>query len=667
VAGIPAPPPEPGALPLPAEPTRLPRPHFRADIEGLRAVAILLVVGYHIDLPGFRGGFVGVDVFFVISGYLITWLLVAEAEETGRVGLLRFYARRARRLLPALTLMLAVTIAASAVVFAPFEQPRLSRSAAATAAYVSNVAFARWSTDYSGGGGKDPFLHTWSLSVEEQFYLGWPAFILLALGLWGRSRQPRRGRLLVGLAVVAAASLAACVWFTYERELLAFYLSPMRAWEFAVGALGILVPLRRGAPRVAGWAGLAVIAATSVLFYEAMSFPGAAALVPVLGTVLVLRAGAAGRGGAGRVLAVRPLQFIGRLSYGWYLWHWPVLVLAGAVYGGLWWYERLGLMGLALGLAVVSFYAVERPIRHARGLGGRPVLVLAGAVLTAVLSVGATLLWGHAADRWAEGPRQARYTQARMEAPVAYGAMDCDVGYYGAAVKVCAFGPADAPFTGVLLGDSHAGQWVSAAVPAFRARGWRLLFITKSACPVADVPMAHPLAARPFTECAAWRDAALRRIERLRPDLVVVSSSDDYGFTPEAWTAGTAATLGRLSDAARHVVLLRDTPSPGFDLLRCEAQQAWRPDVLGGAGCPVRVDTTDGAAVFAAQRRAAAAFPNVRVLDLSPAILPALEDEEGPFAGIAFRDAGHLSVGFSRSLAGPFGAALDRATATAER
>ena len=328
------------------------RPPFRADIEGLRAVAILLVVAYHAGTPGFSGGYVGVDVFFVLSGYLISWLLVQEIERTGTVSLLSFYGRRARRLLPGLAVVLVVTMAASALIYAPYEHRFLANTAAATAGYFSNLYFARAAIDYHGPAAViNPFLHTWSLSVEEQFYLVWPWLVLFGSGVLWKRQDHRAGkfRLLLWMMIAAAASFALSLYLTSVRPTAAFFLSPTRAWEFAFGAIGFLLPVNVASAKLpvkmrdsylslinhrvgfAGWVGLAGIILAGIMFDSTTPFPGVAALLPTVSTVLVLRAAKGSL--ISRFLSIRPLTEIGRLSYSWYLWHWPVLLLADALSG----------------------------------------------------------------------------------------------------------------------------------------------------------------------------------------------------------------------------------------------------------------------------------------------------------------------------------------------
>ncbi|MBA3495912.1 MAG: acyltransferase, partial [Gemmatimonadales bacterium] len=494
---------------------------FRTDIEGLRGIAVLLVVLYHAGVPGMSGGFTGVDVFFVLSGYLITELLVKEVERTGRVNFLNFYARRARRLLPAAVLVLAVTLLASALVFAPVARLRFVKSAIATALYVSNFQFLRETADYFGDNiSSDPFLHTWSLAVEEQFYLVWP--VLVALGLGARAS---RGRVARVVGVVALASFVACVWYTWHSKPTAFFASPPRAWEFGLGGLAALLPAaalrtRPAVARALGWVGLALILIAGCSLTGNMLFPGPLAIVPVLGTVAALMAGAgAGGEGVGRVLAVAPLQSLGRLSYSWYLWHWPVLVLAAEAIPGLSLAGRLLCAAGALGLAAATYVTVEHPIRTHAHLLPRPWLSLKLAGGLSVVALALALGSRGYARAAAAAPRHQAITAAATDRSALY-RTECLWVQPNEAPRECVFGDSLSTTVVVLLGDSHAAHWFPAVQRMAEERRWRLVAILKPGCPPADVPVYDLLAGRQTENCRDWRRYAIARVATIRPTAV---------------------------------------------------------------------------------------------------------------------------------------------------
>ncbi|MGI9051944.1 MAG: acyltransferase family protein [Ilumatobacteraceae bacterium] len=352
---------------------------FRPDVEGLRAVAVVAVVLFHAKLLGFDGGFVGVDVFFVLSGFLITRLLLRELATTGTISLRTFWARRARRLLPASCLVLVVTLIAAHWLLPPLSQRALAGEAAASAGFVVNFVFADQLGDYFAAqlaeASPSPLLHFWSLAVEEQFYLVWPLLLVAA------TRRPGQYRRLIlwMIGVIAVASFALSAWLTDVRPTSAFFLLPTRMGELLAGAAlaavgSAIVLVSAGYRAVLGWLGIAGIAVSVVTFDATMSFPGTATLLPVISTALVIVAGGS-RGdprGPVRVLRTGPMQWLGRHSYAIYLWHWPALVLAEARFGPLSLLTRLAIIVGSIGVSAVSVRFVESPIRHSTWLASRP-------------------------------------------------------------------------------------------------------------------------------------------------------------------------------------------------------------------------------------------------------------------------------------------------------
>jgi peptidoglycan/LPS O-acetylase OafA/YrhL len=563
---------------------------FRPDVEGLRAVAVVLVLLFHARVPGFTGGYVGVDVFFVISGFLITGLLVRELSGTGRISFPRFYARRARRLLPAAAATLVATAVMSVMVLPPLRVPDVGVDIAAAAAYVSNIRFALQATDYLASSlPPSPVLHFWSLGVEEQFYLFWPALLTLVVGRAFVPRGAASGvrRVTITLTATVIVSLALSLWLTGVQEPWAFFSLPTRAWELALGGL-VAMPIamklaQRAVVPLLGWTGLALVVASGLIFDELTPFPGFAALVPVVGAALVIFAGlpnTTARRTASRwpdprsLLSLPPMRFLGRISYSLYLWHWPILILPAVAFGPFGLALRIALIGLTLAVATISYRVLEEPIRRGRFMGDRPrqTLAFAGAISLGVVLVGMgtvalaaparpmgppiggtiddaplpvanssptasasatggspkpTVTLPPLGDAPVPADLVPELAAARDDLPVIY-SDGCHLDAAEATPRSCVFGDTEAKTTVVLFGDSHAAQWFPALERISKKRGWRLISMTKSACASADVRVWSRQFGRPYAECDAWREAAFERIAAEHPALVVVSNARHY-------------------------------------------------------------------------------------------------------------------------------------------
>ena len=576
------------------------RPELRRDIEGLRALAILTVVLFHAKVPGFSGGFVGVDLFFVLSGYLISGLLLDEHRRSGTIGFASFYARRARRLLPASAAMLLVVTLAGLWLSAPSEQQWFAAGVSFASLYMSNIQFIRSGADYyDTTAERHPLLHTWSLSVEEQFYFIWPLAIAAMLLLAARSR---RARPTLSIGLVTIAGFAAAEWARNRLPLEGFYFSAFRLWEFSSGAL--LAAHQRGSTppgeRIAsifGWLGLALVVGSSTLMDANSAFPGVGALPVVLGTMLVLY-GTTGRAESRlhRLLGLAPFQTLGRLSYSIYLWHWPMLTFGAALlpYATVW--HRIGFLLASVAVSELSYRWVESPLRHHAWLSATPrrSIVAAIAVSLLVASIGA--LWKFEASAWRRTSTvtDAAWTAAKERWPLR--AQEPD----DAVARPVEAGAPDGRETWVLLGDSHAEVWYPALSEVLAATGRRLVLLTKSACPAMEV---HKRWRRqPFEACDNWRDDALRRIGDLHPRVLLLASREQQPFADDDWAPATEALIRKLPHAPEAIVVIRGMSDASAPMLDCLSAAAWR-GIDEAAYCSVRPAAVEQGG-FAALKRA---------------------------------------------------------------
>ncbi|MFW5418091.1 acyltransferase [Nocardiopsis sp. CNT-189] len=671
--------------PAPAPPAARPAPprRFFPEVQGLRALAVALVVVYHVDKELLPGGYIGVDVFFVISGFLITTLLLREAREQGRVSLSGFYIRRVRRILPAATVVLLATGAAAMALLPSAQLLDTAKQLAASALYVQNLLLAHESVDYlAAGAAESPVQHFWSLAVEEQFYLFWP---LLFIGWTALPARLRRARiLLLGGGAVIAASFACSVWLTLSDPAPAYFLPQTRMWELAAGGVLAMVSAHRTLPAAVraglGWAGLLAIAAAAFTYDDAVAFPGWAAALPVLGTAAVITAGRTeGRWSTYRLLSAAPARFVGDLSYAIYLWHWPLIVfwpfLPGTEVFGAFGGVLIG-AGSVL-LAWVTKLLVEDPVRTGGALRtGRAALVFAlcGALLVSGTSwiqyqqveqrrdvaFDPDVHVGPAAieEERPEGDTGQAVYPAPIDAlddlPSVYGD-ECQAMPSDRTADPCVYGPEDAEVTVAVVGDSHAAHWVPAVRAVAGERNWRVYTFTKSSCPFTGAPVTRDSGDdRRYTECGDWNaDVVDRLTGDVRPDLVFTSArsraiSAVAGDTEEGKrliAEGMAEQWTELEEAGAQVVAIADTPVARPRVPECVELHPADPD-----SCAKERDDALGEEdpqLIAADRPETGA----EVVDLNDRLCT--DDTCPAVVGnvLVYRDAHHLTATYSEMLA----------------
>ncbi|MFJ5120515.1 acyltransferase family protein [Kitasatospora sp. NPDC088548] len=674
--------PDPGhRTALAAPPAEEPRKRaaFRPDIEGVRGIAVLSVLAFHASVPAFTGGYVGVDIFFVISGFLITGLLLGRP-----IGLWDFAARRARRILPAAAVVLVATALAGGALLDPLRGTDLARDLIAAAGQFANWRFVGQQTDYlAAERDPSPLQHFWSLGVENQFYLLW-GVLLLGLVRYLRGRR-RTTAITLATVAIGAVSLLLCIRWTAGSAPLGYFSTASRLWEFAAGACAALLgsalaarlsnggraagPADR-ALRLLGWGGAAAVVVAVFHYDRNTPFPGSAALLPVLGTAAVLLAGPAHRAlGAtdvGRLLSVRPLRAAGRLSYAWYLWHWPVLTIAQARYGSLPWTTLVALTAASALPAWLTMRLVEQPLRYGSSPAPRRGLAVGASALVIPLIAGLTLGGGtvralgtaeastvapagavEGPDLLAPGVRVLSLTpslaRAREDFPPGRG---CEIALGADSSPRCLFGTEDSPDRIVLIGDSHAGQWISGALALAEQRHWALEVLVKPGCPLATLTVRNNVLGRTFDECDRWRENTFTRLATgPKPRLILMAGLNRYGSQEERAT-GWTRTLDRLTATGAPLAYLGDTPMPGKDIPTCLAASDGRSDAcfFPRETAFERDPLIDGG--LAARYR-------VRVLDLGPLLCPGTgPDCPAVLEGVVlYRDTGHITDTLARVLA----------------
>lgn len=643
----------------------------------MRAVAVLLVVLFHAEIPGFSGGYVGVDVFFVISGFLISTHLLKSLRDQGRIGFGSFYARRARRLLPAAFVVIIATVIAARFLVSPIQFGYVVKDAIAAAFYVPNLWFAYNATDYLAEQTPSLFLHYWSLGVEEQFYLVWPLLLAILFRFF-----KARWTLAIAMSAIVVVSVAVCQYSTTYAQPDAFFLLPARAWEFGLGALVALAMLdgrKPFPPRVAaalGWVGLVAIIGAGVVFTTKTVYPGSAVAIPVLGAALLIAAGTA-PGGPAALLSVRPATWIGDISYSLYLVHWPVLMLpvaAGAYMEHLPIWARSALALACVPLAWLLYTYVEIPGQRVGWLTAarprRTFGVAAGAMATVVVTavvagviVQPRLDSGRSADPMvlSAAPTGTAFVPTNLTPTLAEADDDrpdvytngCHRNLTQTETADCTIGSDPNAPRVVLFGDSHAAQWYPALQPLAERGVVRLESHTKSSCPAAPPP---DIAS---TSCLPWVKAVAHQLAADPPALVVLGNfgklylDRDEDNRAQRWREALTAAITRLP-AQSEIVLLADTPSTGTTPSICLARF-----LDDATHCALDRGQALDAELRAVERAVAEEHDNVSYVDFTELFCNATTCPSIVGDTLVYRDGSHITTQMSRALSGPLTAALE--------
>ena len=652
----------------------------RADIQGLRALAVILVVAFHAGLP-LSGGFIGVDMFFVVSGFVISRMLLQQLQHQDGISFTSFYARRTRRLLPALSLLTVVVAASSALLLSPLGP----QQATANTGIAASLFSANLQLTFGGGGGYfapavevNALLHTWSLSVEEQFYFAFPACLLLAWHVAGkmRGRRPQLRTVAVFVLLATAASFAVSCYTTYSThglsQRIAFFSPITRAWEFGVGVLlalasSVLAHVGWRFARMLGVAGLVLVVVGAVTLSETTAFPGISALLPVIGTSFILIAGTATDRGVSSALAMGPAVWIGDVSYGWYLWHWPLIVFATALWPG----NRPILVVVAVGSllpAALSRRLVENPIRYSQSFNRRRTIVMVAACI--VVPIIACL--GLFSVNRLQMQTTAVASYNRSQAEHADRTRQCNQPIDQRTTTQCTWSVEPSRGTIFLVGDSNAGHFTEPISQAANQLGYNLTVAAFPSCPFVDLLRADWRG--DSTECYRRVTETLDALTKARPALVIIAGATgewltdwslrdprtgEIARTPESklafWEVGLTSVLSQLAQAGVRTLVIHQVPnfSTDWQPIRCPAIRIFSHSCPGASIDRAQVEREQQPARDA-ENRAVAGVPGAAAADLTDSICSA-ETCANERDGVAlYQDRGHLSVDGALTLTGRF-------------
>jgi len=656
---------------------RSPKSNFYPELQGLRAIAVLIVVLFHVNPNWLPGGYVGVDVFFVISGFVITASLMREATKSDLINIPMFYVRRVRRLLPVAAVVLLFVIIGTYLLLPQGQWSQIGFEVIASAFYFENWALFADATNYLAQDEADsPIVHYWSLSIEEQFYFIWPILIFLVIKF--SSAASRAKSLLILLCLIFFTSLAFSVIFTHQAPQQGYFSSLTRIWELALGAILAILIWR---PKVAlgnifTVCGITMIIAASFYYSESSVFPGYLALLPTLGAAMIIMAATNGQ----KLHALAPLRsalalFTGNISYSLYLWHWPFIVFGLAIFGGdASPIERIFLIAISFVVARVSTHLLEDPFRYGRfkiTRGSHAIYLVMICIITPLAGGGYLVLSQNtntnpeilssfpgaealntpnydAVENYNAETYRPRPQYAKSDLREAY-AMKCVTKFTSEDIQPCAFEGSKNEIHIGIIGDSHAGHWEPALVKACKSRKCRVTSITKGLCPLSEAKFLMKKTLN--KSCANRYPKLIEYIQQANFDIIVTSQYRKYkiegGNSRDShyrkMTQGLIDTWEKLESKNTQLVVIADTPWLGKNLPKCMERTNSNLEectVFSNENNPFKDPLI------------AAAKKNIKVkfVDMSPYICP--ENKCYPVIGnvLVWRDNNHLTRTYSESL-----------------
>lgn len=632
---------------------------YRLDIQGLRAISVLLVFFSHANWYPFTGGFVGVDIFFVISGYVITQLLLKEFNINHNIILHKFYARRLQRLMPVLITVILFTSIVSLILLTPMEQVLHYDSGMSAVMWLSNIYFPNYDINYfTSIANSQMYLHTWSLGVEEQFYLMWPILMLIGFKyFYYKNKKPFTMTLY--LIVIILSSVLILAYFTSITSNLAFYLMPSRAWQFGLGGMVALFHFNSHDNshkcvtqkdsflyEFLAIIGMVMIVFSALMFEIYTPYPNWQVFIPSIGVTFILFSKPKnGYSSVGKILALRPLVFLGDISYSFYLWHWPILLLCKKLVMYFPLLNTIFALCLTLLMTLLTYYFIEQPIRKNKKLRINykfTIILFVGIMAVTIFTLMALKL---VSEKFEGDKEQQYYKMARNKLPITYD-LGCDDWYHSSKVVKCEFGNKTSEKKVVLFGDSTLIQWFPAILDYYESLKWHVIVYSKNGCPIINRPFFYYRILAVYSVCDDWRSSTIDEIVKLKPDVIIMGNSIGYPFKQNDWVDGTKEVIDQLLPITKNIKLIAGTPELNFDPSICLSKKSWLSKFFSSvtkAKCSQEFIPSE---VWQWQQVLASSYQNVEFIELSKHVCSQKECKSLIDGMMIYRDRIHLTVDF---------------------
>jgi len=635
---------------------------YKPEIQGLRAIAVLLVYFAHSRFIFFDGGFIGVDVFLVISGYVITLSLINEYQKKSFISISNFFIRRFWRLAPALFFMLTLSSAIALVMLAPYEQIQNYGSLQSAYLWISNFYFLFAETDYfTASASENLFLHTWSLGLEEQFYLAWPFILLYALGYFSKNKAIHTNR--TGLKILISFLIVSLLFFVFliliNDNNRAFYLTPARFWQFASGAIIAYIELKfigtnfskKKVYLVLSLIGLLGIFLSAILLNSSSAYPSWFIFIPTISTILVIYSGCIKqRNLISSLLSNKVMTWLGDISYSVYLWHWPILYFHKKLDIFFDFLNSFTAILLTLCISSFSYYFIERKLTKKHSSFGR-VKTLVCFLVSITLFITYVNQLKNISQTGLNQNEQLQIHSQRLIKSSIYSS-GCDSWYSSSALTPCLTYATNnnESKTLILLGDSVAAQWFDILGKHYGEKGWRVIVLTKSSCPIVNQSFYYKRIKQKYTVCDNWRKSAIQFIQTEKPELLIFGNSNGYSFSEEQWYSGTLDVLNEIHTHVESIGIIGGTPLLEMNGPTCISRKKWLNNnfnIKKLNSCETKYNSQ---AVFSIFEKLSNQFQNVSFFDFNDLVCPNNICSSEKNGQIVYRDATHIAYDFINSI-----------------